>query len=151
MWENTTPSPELPRDFCAGIGPLQLGVVLVIIQINANSNVLVLVLMLKSLKRIFKRRKTYHRWDKALLAWTHFPWHHQHIPFHICFQGCISCFWWPFHCRMSLSWSTETSFPIGSQLKVDNVYIYLLSISGIETRGQPFAFCGSTMTFHVEN
>ena len=31
MWENTTPSTELPRDFCAGIGPLQLGVVLVTI------------------------------------------------------------------------------------------------------------------------
>ena len=29
LWENTTPSTELPRDFCAGIGPLQLGVVLV--------------------------------------------------------------------------------------------------------------------------
>ena len=29
MWENTTPSTELPRDHCAGIGPLQLGVVLV--------------------------------------------------------------------------------------------------------------------------
>ena len=29
MWENTIPSTELPRDFCAGIGPLQLGVVLV--------------------------------------------------------------------------------------------------------------------------
>ena len=29
MWENTTPSTELLRDFCAGIGPLQLGVVLV--------------------------------------------------------------------------------------------------------------------------
>ena len=27
--ENTTPSIELPRDFCAGICPLQLGVVLV--------------------------------------------------------------------------------------------------------------------------
>jgi len=27
--KNTTPSTELPRDFCAGIGPLQLGVVLV--------------------------------------------------------------------------------------------------------------------------
>ena len=26
---NTTPSTELPRDFCAGIGPLQLDVVLV--------------------------------------------------------------------------------------------------------------------------
>ena len=34
MWENTTPSPELPRDFCAGIGPLQLGVVLVVFFIN---------------------------------------------------------------------------------------------------------------------
>ena len=29
MWQNTTPSAELPRDLCAGIGPLQLGVVLV--------------------------------------------------------------------------------------------------------------------------
>ena len=29
FWENTTPSTELPRDLCAGIGPLQLGVVLV--------------------------------------------------------------------------------------------------------------------------
>ena len=29
MWENTTPSTELPRDFCGGIGPLQLGVMLV--------------------------------------------------------------------------------------------------------------------------
>ena len=28
VWENTTPSTELLRDFCAGIGPLQLGVVL---------------------------------------------------------------------------------------------------------------------------
>ena len=33
-WENTTPSTELPRDFCAGIGPLQLGVVLVHIQMH---------------------------------------------------------------------------------------------------------------------
>ena len=29
MWEDTTPSTELPHDFCAGIGPLQLDVVLV--------------------------------------------------------------------------------------------------------------------------
>ena len=29
MWENKTPSTELLRDFCAGISPLQLGVVLV--------------------------------------------------------------------------------------------------------------------------
>ena len=29
MWQNTTTSTELPRDSCAGIGPLQLGVVLV--------------------------------------------------------------------------------------------------------------------------
>ena len=37
MWEDTTPSTELPRDFCARIGPLQLGVVLVsfkLIDIN---------------------------------------------------------------------------------------------------------------------
>ena len=32
VWENTTPSTELPRDFYAGIGPLQLGVVLVLLQ-----------------------------------------------------------------------------------------------------------------------
>ena len=32
MWENATPSTEFPRDFCAGIGPLQLGVVLVLIS-----------------------------------------------------------------------------------------------------------------------
>ena len=29
VWENMTPSTELPRDFCAGIGPLWLGIVLV--------------------------------------------------------------------------------------------------------------------------
>ena len=29
MWENTTPGTEIPRIFRAGIGPLQLGVVLV--------------------------------------------------------------------------------------------------------------------------
>ena len=29
VWENTTLSTELHNDFCAGIGPLQLGVVLV--------------------------------------------------------------------------------------------------------------------------
>ena len=29
MWENMSPGTELARDFCAGIGPLQLGVVLV--------------------------------------------------------------------------------------------------------------------------
>ena len=29
VWENTTPSAELPCDCCAGIGPLQLGIVLV--------------------------------------------------------------------------------------------------------------------------
>ena len=29
VWDNTTPSTELPRDFCAGIGPRQLGFVLV--------------------------------------------------------------------------------------------------------------------------
>ena len=31
MWEDTSPSTELPRDFCAGSGPLQLGVVLVLL------------------------------------------------------------------------------------------------------------------------
>ena len=29
VWENMTPGTELPHDFCAWIGPLQLGVVLV--------------------------------------------------------------------------------------------------------------------------
>ena len=32
--ENMTPSTELPRDFCAGIGPLQLGVVLVFLSFD---------------------------------------------------------------------------------------------------------------------
>ena len=31
VWKNATSSTELPRDFCAGIGPLQLGVVLVVL------------------------------------------------------------------------------------------------------------------------
>ena len=30
------PSTELPRDFCAGIGPLQLGVVLVLLFFSSN-------------------------------------------------------------------------------------------------------------------
>ena len=34
MWGNTTPSTELPRDFCAGIGPPQLGVVLVLLPVS---------------------------------------------------------------------------------------------------------------------
>jgi len=29
MWENKAPGTEFPRIFCAGIGPLQLGIVLV--------------------------------------------------------------------------------------------------------------------------
>ena len=33
MWENSSPGTELSRIFCAGIGPLQLGVVLVFIDI----------------------------------------------------------------------------------------------------------------------
>ena len=33
MWENTIPSTELHRDFCAAIDPLQLGIVLVFILI----------------------------------------------------------------------------------------------------------------------
>ena len=32
------PSTELPRDFCAGIGPLQLGVVLVFYQFKEQSD-----------------------------------------------------------------------------------------------------------------
>ena len=34
MGENTAPSTEFPRIFCAGIGPLQLGVVLLSIFIK---------------------------------------------------------------------------------------------------------------------
>ena len=34
VWENITPSTRLPLDFCAGIGPLQLGVVLVLIYVQ---------------------------------------------------------------------------------------------------------------------
>ena len=33
MWGNTTPSTELPRDFCAGIGSPQLGIVLVYLKL----------------------------------------------------------------------------------------------------------------------
>ena len=42
MWENTTPGTELPRILYAGIGPLQLGVVLVyaIFQIDLSKNTL---------------------------------------------------------------------------------------------------------------
>ena len=29
VWEITAPGPELPRIFCVGIGPLQLGIALV--------------------------------------------------------------------------------------------------------------------------
>ena len=39
MWENTTPSTELLRDFCAGIGPLQLGIVLVYLSIYLSTHV----------------------------------------------------------------------------------------------------------------
>ena len=42
MWENITPSTELPRDLYSGIGPLQLGVVLVsfssVLLSNQNAN-----------------------------------------------------------------------------------------------------------------
>jgi len=38
VWENTTPSTKLPCDFCAGIGPLQLGVVLVVLQFFKNED-----------------------------------------------------------------------------------------------------------------
>ena len=34
---NTTPRTELPRYFCAGIGPLQLGIVLVFIYVILDS------------------------------------------------------------------------------------------------------------------
>ena len=37
-WENMAPDTEVARDFCAEIGPLQLGVVLVIF-INQNTEI----------------------------------------------------------------------------------------------------------------
>ena len=36
VWEITAPGPELPRIFCVGIGPLQLGIALVF-QINKHN------------------------------------------------------------------------------------------------------------------
>ena len=54
LWENTTPSTELPRDFCAGIGPLQLGVVLVFLIFHID-----VVSRLKYLRKktVFKSHK----------------------------------------------------------------------------------------------
>ena len=61
LWENTTPSTELPRDFCAGFGSLQLGVVLVIIIITVeplfyelpNNDVLLYPMKIKSTEFIY--------------------------------------------------------------------------------------------------
>ena len=41
VWGNMTPSTELPRDFCAGIGPPQLGVVLVFVLFYTMHNLAV--------------------------------------------------------------------------------------------------------------
>ena len=38
MWENMAPGTEFTRGFCAGIGPLQLGVVLVISFIKLHAS-----------------------------------------------------------------------------------------------------------------
>ena len=43
VWENTTPSTELPRDFSSGIGPLQLGVVLVLVSFTVICQQLIFV------------------------------------------------------------------------------------------------------------
>ena len=40
MWENATPGTEIPHIFCAVIGPLQLGVVLVILCLNFVTRVI---------------------------------------------------------------------------------------------------------------
>ena len=40
-WENMAPGTEFARDFCAGIGPLQLGGVLVIIIISIISIIII--------------------------------------------------------------------------------------------------------------
>ena len=39
VWESTTPSTELPSDFCAEIGPLQLGVVLVFFILTDSTGI----------------------------------------------------------------------------------------------------------------
>ena len=41
MWENTAPGTESACDFCAGIGPLQLGVVLVDLFFIHFSNLII--------------------------------------------------------------------------------------------------------------
>ena len=38
VWKNATSSAELPRDYCAGIGPLQLGVALVFSYFFRNAD-----------------------------------------------------------------------------------------------------------------
>ena len=43
VWKNATSSTELPRDFCAGIGPLQLGVVLVCVFFKSYSKYIIIL------------------------------------------------------------------------------------------------------------
>ena len=52
MQENNTPSTELPRDFCAWIGPLQLGVVLVFHFVGGED-----IKFAKQLGKLFKWRE----------------------------------------------------------------------------------------------
>ena len=40
MWENVIPGTQIPHIFCARIGPLQLGVVLVILCLNFVTRVI---------------------------------------------------------------------------------------------------------------
>ena len=61
VWENTTPSTELPIDFCAGIGPLQLGVVLVL-------NLLI-HFSLNGVNRVIFRLKSSHK-NLMIFMWT---------------------------------------------------------------------------------
>ena len=66
MWENTTASTELPRDFCAGIGPLQLGVVLVFLysifrnrtySVFPGANIIIHTIFENHVLRTFKYRR----------------------------------------------------------------------------------------------
>ena len=67
-----TPGTELPRDFCAGIGPLQLGIVLVIrfITIAYRLGLLCPHLMLKDPSFVFESK--YHQKYDVLVICTLF-------------------------------------------------------------------------------
>ena len=55
VWENMTPGTELPRDFCAGIGPLQLGVVLVCLCFTCALSIHDIVSVVKPEQNVISR------------------------------------------------------------------------------------------------